>query len=189
MNMSDVIETYRNQLDADYGGEYLNENKLSQSFNYEQVAIKIKPDENEHRVFSGSVRFTGSNRKTFNFEFIELKLSGNFGSHRIKKKLKPHRAEFETSGHNHSFYTDVERVFVDALHANTKLECWVSLLYNYENNFNPEDFGLAVMWIENEKVNLYIKYNAFEWQTTLNYNEIDNQFQAKTQSKKILKNT
>lgn len=191
MQIKDVIQDYKDKLNADYFGDYLNETKLSEQYDYKEVLATIKPDVNEkaHRFFSGSVRFKGSKRRTLNFEFIELKLVGNFGGRRIRNKLKPYQGvKFETSGNNHSFYTDVENILLNRLHDKPDFQCWVSLLYNYENNFKPEDFGLAVMFVEDNTNYFYMKHNAFVWNAPLFYNEDYNQFKCRTVSREICKN-
>jgi len=184
VTMQYALQQARNSIQADYSGEYLNEQKLTRSFNYDKVVATINPDQNKDRVFGGNIRFFGNNKETLNFEFIKLKLVGNFGGRRIVKKLKPHfDGKFHTSGHNHTFYSDIESVLQEYLQLDTNLECWVSLLYNYRNEFKPEDFGLAVMYVEDNKFNLLVKYNAFIWEGNLLHKEEDNSFKAETRSK------
>lgn len=190
VDVEQVLNEYRREITSDYAGEYLDENKLTQGFHYEKVKATINPDENGARVFGGNIRFYGDDRRTLNFDFIKLKLRDNFGGKRIKQKLKPHYdGKFDTSGQNHSFYSSVESTLVEQLHIDPSLQCWVSLLSNYQNHFKPEDFGLAVMFVEGEKFNLFVKYNRFEWQGNILYNKADNNFRAETTSKLICRYT
>jgi hypothetical protein len=179
-----ILDEYRRDLKSDYNGEYLDEQKLTRSFSYDKVVATIIPDENKHRVFSGNIRFFGDDKETLNFNFVKLKLVDNFGGKRIDKKLKPHYdGQFDTSGHNHTFYSDVETILVEKLQLDPRLQCWVSLLNNYRNEFKPEDFGLAVIYVEDDKFNLFVKYNAFEWDGNLLHNRDLNTLKAETVSK------
>lgn len=185
----EVMETYKSQLKADYYGEYLNESNLTKPFNYEKVTVSIKPDDkNKHSIFTGNVRFTGNPKNTFNFDFISLKVVGNFGGGRIARdrKLLPFiDGKFESSGHNHPFYAEIENVLVEELHRNPNFDCWVSLLQNYQNDFKPEQFGLAVMLVEDNEFKILIKHNDFKWDTNLTYNVDYNNFTAMTVDKSI----
>ena len=188
VDVPEVLNQYKRELKSDYNGEYLDNHKLTRSFSYDKVVAKINPDENKDRVFSGNIRFFGDDKATLNFNFIKLKLMDNFGGRRIDKKLKPHNdGKFDTSGHNHPFYSDVESTLVEQLQLDPNLQCWVSLLNNYRNEFKPEDFGLAVMYVEDNKFNLFVKYGAFEWDGNLLYNQDFNNFKAETVSKIICK--
>jgi hypothetical protein len=191
----EVMETYKSQLTADYYGDYLNESNLTKPFNYEKVTVNIQPSKNpgdkkfQLNPFSGNVRFTGNPRNTFNLHFIPLKVVGNFGGQRIAKdrKLLPFIDEqkFVSSGHNHPFYAKIENILVEELCRNPKFDCWVSLLQNYQNDFKPEQFGLAIMCVLDSQFKIIIKHNDFDWNTNLIYNADYNNFKAMTVDKNI----
>ena len=190
----EVRDTDKRQLTADYHGDYLNESNLTKPFHYEKVTVNIAPSKNpgdktfQLSPFAGNVRFTGNPRNTFNLHFIPLKVVGNFGGDRIKegRKLLPFKdGQFESSGHNHPFYAEIEKSLVDVLHDNTNFDCWISLLQNYQNDFKPEQFGLAVMLIDDNQFKLLIKHNDFEWDANLLYNQDSNNFRCSTVDKRI----
>ena len=163
--------------------------------------------------FNGSVIFTKSvksqygvpvrTNKALNFNFFKAKQSGcNFGSDRVEKKLLPFfDGKFESSGHFHPFYKEVSDVLEETLIDEYKDglipnpiypksdqrdgKLWWSLLLDHEQGFRPVDFGLAVLAVVDNQFNLFLKHNAFEWQTTLNWNNDLQQLEKKTQSKKI----
>ena len=193
------------------------EHLLTSGFDYDSVSVVIKPlskatlgdiEFNGNIIFSSVVKSQyGADVKThkslnFNF-FIAKQSSCNFGSDRVEKKLLPFiDGKYESSGHFHPFYKSVsdvlEETLIDEYQTNTRCpiypnlderntKLWWSLLLDYEQTFRPVDFGLAVLAIVDKQFQLYIKYNAFEWQTSLNWNEDLQQLEKKTKSKKICK--
>lgn len=198
----DIVNDYRKALEVDYKGQYLNrsEHLLTLGFDYDSVSAVIKPlskatlgdvEFNGSIIFSSSVKSQyGSDVKThksLNFNFFVAKQSAcNFGSERVEKKLLPFIDDkFESSGHFHPFYKSVSDVLEETLIDERDTTLWWSLLLDHEQAFRPVDFGLAVLAIVDKQFQLYIKYNAFEWQTSLNWNDDLQQLEKKTQSKKI----
>ena len=201
---ADIVNDFRNSLNSDYKGEYLNrsEHLLKVGFDYDSVTSYIKPLPPKtlgEVEFNGSLIFTKSvksqygspvkTNKTLNFNFFKAKQSGcNFGSERVEKKLLPFNdGEFESSGHFHPFYKSVSDLLEETLIDNREAKLWWSLLLDYEQDFRPVDFGLAVLAVVDNQFNLFVRHNAFEWQTTLNWNDDLEQLEKKTQSKKVCK--
>ena len=215
---ADIINDFRNSLNNDYAGEYLNrsEHLLKADFHYDSVSTYIKPLPPKtlgEVEFNGSIIFTTSvksqyglpvkTNKALNFNFFKAKQSGcNFGSDRVEKKLLPFiDGKFESSGHFHPFYKSVSDVLEEMLIDEYKdslipnpiypkadqrdAKLWWSLLLDHEQAFRPVDFGLAVLAVVDNQFNFFVRHNAFEWQTTLNWNDDLQQLEKKTQSRKI----
>jgi hypothetical protein len=203
----DILNQYRNQLDKGYDGEYLNrsEHLLNSGYQYDSVSIQIKPlakKELGDIEFNGNITFKTEaksqygasvvKKQVLNLNLLPAKQSGcNFGSDRVEKKLLPYYdGKFESSGHFHPFYKSVSDLLEETLIDNTDMKdkVWWSLLFDYRNDFRPVDFGLLVMYIEDGKFNAFVKYNAFEWDTQLNWNEDLECLEKSTRSKKICLN-
>lgn len=203
----EILDTYRNQLNADYNGQYLNrsEHMLNAKFDYTRVSVEVEPlakDTIKNVDFTGRITFTtvipqqyGGNtyeNQTLYLDFLEAKQSGcNFGSDRVEKKLLPFMdGKFESSGHFHPFYKSVSDALEETLidDASKRGKMWWSLLKSPKQAYNPVDFGLAVLQVD-KTIDLYIRYNAFEWRTELNWNDDLQKLYKQTQSKKIVKNT
>lgn len=201
---ADIIDDFRNSLNSDYEGQYLNrsEHLLTTGFDYDSVSSYIKPIPPKtigEVEFNGSIIFSKiiksqygapvRTNKTLNFNFFKAKQSGcNFGSERVEKKLLPFNdGKFESSGHFHPFYKSVSDLLEETLIDDREAKLWWSLLLDHEQNFRPVDFGLAVLAVVDNQFNLFLRHNAFEWQTILNWNDDLQQLEKKTQSKKICK--
>ena len=202
----EILERFRAELDRGYSGEYLNrsEPQLTGGFDYESVALRINPL-SKHELgeieFNGNVTFETrglsqyggerSNKSRLNLNLFAAKQSGcNFGSDRVKRKLLPwYSGKFEHSGHYHPFYRDVsdslEKHMIDNPEMRNKI--WWSLLADHRRDFAPVDFGLLVMFIEDERFHILLRYNSFEWCTTLNWNQDLQCLEKTTQNKRITK--
>lgn len=202
---ADIVNDYRKSLEIDYKGQYLNrsEHLLSQGFDYGSVSAVIRPVPPKTLgdvEFNGSVIFSTitksqygapvTTNRSFNFNFFKAKQSGcNFGSDRVEKKLLPFiNGKFESSGHFHPFYKSVSDLLEETLINDSETNLWWSLLLDYQQDFRPTDFGLAVLAVVDNQLNLFVRYNAFEWQTALNWNDDLQQLEKKTTSRKICQN-
>ena len=202
----EILERYRAELDRGYSGDYINRSipALTGGFDYESVSLRINPL-SKHELgeieFNGNVTFetrglsqyggARTNKCRLNLNLFAAKQSGcNFGSDRVKRKLLPwNSGKFERSGHYHPFYRDVSDSLENHMIDNPEMKnkIWWSLLSDYRRDFAPVDFGLLVMFIEDERFHILLRYNSFEWCTTLNWNQDTECLEKTTQNKRITK--
>jgi len=202
-----ILEQYRAELDKGYSGDYINRSipALTGTFDYESVSIYINP---LSKVELGDIEFNGNvtfktkglgqyggertNKRILNLNLFAAKQSGcNFGSDRVKKKLLPwNSGKFESSGHYHPFYRDVSDSLENHMINNPEMKnkIWWSLLSDYRRDFAPVDFGLLVMFIEDERFNVLLRYNSFEWCTQLNWNQDTECLEKTTRNKRVTRN-
>ena len=202
----EILNQYRNQLNDGYDGEYLNRSshRLTQGFDYDSVSVQINPlakQELGEIEFNGNITFKTIGKSQYGAditkkEILNLNLftakqsASNFGSDRVEKKLLPYYdGKFETSGHFHPFYKSVSDLLEETMIDNPQMKnkIWWSLLHDYRNEFKPVDFGLLVMYIEDEKFNMVVRYNSFEWDTQLNWNEDLHCLEKTTRNTKVCK--
>ena len=201
----EIINLYQKELNADYTGEYLNrsEHLLESGYDYSKVEVSLKPLRKgtiKDVDFNGRVHFTEIAKSQYGapvektklmfLDFMEAKTSDfNFGGPKLEKKLIPYcDGPHETSGHNHPYYREISMELEQAMIDDTSMsgKIWWSLLKDRDNSFSPTDFGLAVLVIDTS-VDLYIRYNSFQWQTTLNWDSDLEKMHKTTVSKKICK--
>ena len=200
----EILNQYRNQLNEGYDGEYLNRSQhlLDSGYEYDSVSIKINPlaqQELGDIEFNGNITFKTvgksqysadiTKKEILNVNLFQAKQSAcNFGSDRVEKKLLPYYdGKFETSGHLHPFYKKVSDLLEQTMIDNPQMKdkIWWSLLHDYRNHFKPVDFGFIVMYIEDQKFNILARYNSFEWETQLNWNEDLYCLEKTTRSKRV----
>lgn len=202
-----VVEQVNQHIDKEnkfYDGEYLNRSTvlLNAGFDYDSVALELHP---LRKAQLGKIEFRGRvifnskvasqygaeirERRSFNINCYKARQCGvNFVGE--EHKLLPwFDGQFYTSGHNHPYYKDISLLLEQSLIDDTNLvdKIWWSLLLDNKNNYKPTDFGLLVLMIDNNDFIATVKYNGFDWQSKLLWDNDRQILKSSTVSRKICK--